>query len=61
MTIESMIKDLSSRRDEVDQAIMSLELLAAGRAKRRGRPPLWMKALDVARTDKKFEERPSPS
>jgi len=32
-------------RDQITEAILVLERLAAGRGKRRGRPPAWMTAV----------------
>ncbi len=38
-----MLSDLRSERTQIDEAILVLERLALGRAKRRGRPPAWLK------------------
>lgn len=38
-----MIAELQSERDRLDQAILALERLSAGQARRRGRPPRWLK------------------
>ena len=45
MDIEKMLSELRAERDGVEQAILVLERIAAGRSKRRGRPPKWMSAL----------------
>ena len=37
-----MLAELRQEREQIEEAIMSLERLARGRGKRRGRPPLWM-------------------
>ena len=37
-----MLADLRVERDQLVEAIITLERLAAGRGKRRGRPPKWM-------------------
>jgi len=42
MDIMKMLSDLRSERAQVEEAIMTLERLARGRGKRRGRPPAWM-------------------
>ena len=42
MDITKMLTDLYSEREAVEQAILVLERIAAGRGKRRGRPPAWM-------------------
>ena len=40
-----MLADLRQEREQVEEAIVTLERLARGRGKRRGRPPAWMSAL----------------
>jgi len=42
MDIAKMLAELHSDRQLIDQAILTLERLARGGAKRRGRPPKWM-------------------
>jgi AT hook motif len=42
MDIAKMLADLRAERDQLVEAIITLERLAAGRGKRRGRPPKWM-------------------
>lgn len=37
-----MLRELREEREGVDQAILVLERLAAGRGRRRVRPPAWM-------------------
>ena len=39
MDINKMLVELRAERENVEQAIITLERLAAGRGKRRGRPP----------------------
>jgi hypothetical protein len=41
MEIEKMLAELRAERDQLEEAILTLERLAAGRGKRRGRPPAW--------------------
>ena len=43
MEIAKMITELREEREQIDQVIASLERLALGGRKRRGRPPSWMK------------------
>ena len=43
MDLNKMIAELQSERDRLDQAILALERLSAGQARRRGRPPRWLK------------------
>jgi hypothetical protein len=37
-----MLGELRSQRQQIEEAIMTLERLARGRGRRRGRPPKWM-------------------
>jgi hypothetical protein len=43
--IPAILKELHDEYEAVEQAIDSLERLAAGQGKRRGRPPVWLKRL----------------
>lgn len=45
MDVTKMLAELRQEREQIEEAIMSLERLARGRGKRRGRPPAWMSAL----------------
>jgi len=45
MNIEEILKSLRDERDSLEEAILSLERLAAGQGRRRGRPPAWMKKI----------------
>ena len=45
MDINKMLAELRAERDQLAEAILVLERLAAGQGKRRGRPPAWMTAL----------------
>jgi hypothetical protein len=45
MDVLKMLADLRHEREQVEEAIVTLERLARGRGKRRGRPPAWMSAL----------------
>lgn len=42
MDILKMLADLRREKAGLEEAIMTLERLARGRGKRRGRPPAWM-------------------
>ncbi len=48
MDILKMLEELRNEREQVEEAILTLERLAAGRGKRRGRPPAWMTAVKDA-------------
>lgn len=43
MNLTKILDDLRREREQIDEAILSLERLAAGNP-RRGRPPAWLKA-----------------
>jgi hypothetical protein len=43
MNINKIISELRSQKDEIDRAISAIERVGA---KRRGRPPEWIKALE---------------
>ena len=40
-----MLTELRQEREQIEEAILSLERLARGRGKRRGRPPAWMQEV----------------
>ena len=42
MDITKMLTELRQESQQIEEAILSLERLARGRGKRRGRPPAWM-------------------
>jgi hypothetical protein len=44
MDINKILEDLRQEREQLEEAILSLERLAAG-GKRRGRPPAWIAAV----------------
>ena len=43
MDVNKILSELRGEREQIEDAIISLERLARGRGKRRGRPPSWMK------------------
>ena len=43
-----MLAELRLEREQIDEAILTLERLAAGRGRRRGRPPAWLKEASEA-------------
>jgi len=45
MDVTKMLADLRQEREQIEEAIMTLERLARGRGKRRGRPPAWMNEI----------------
>ena len=42
MDVQKMLSDLKQEREALEEAILTLERLARGRGKRRGRPPAWL-------------------
>jgi hypothetical protein len=40
--VAKILADLKDEKEQLEQAILTLERLAAGREPRRGRPPAWM-------------------
>ena len=42
MDVAKILAELRQEREQIEEAILSLERLAKGRGRRRGRPPAWM-------------------
>jgi hypothetical protein len=42
MDVTKILAELRDERAQIEEAILSLERLAQGRGKRRGRPPAWL-------------------
>jgi hypothetical protein len=47
MNLLTMLAELRDERTRVEEAILALERMAGGH-RRRGRPPAWMKAAEMA-------------
>ena len=45
MDVMKMLAELRQEREQLEEAILTLERLARGRGRRRGRPPAWMTEL----------------
>ena len=45
MDINKMLAELRLEREQIEEAIMTMERLARGRGRRRGRPPAWMSQI----------------
>ena len=43
-----MLAELRVEREQIEEAILTLERLARGRGRRRGRPPGWLKEVAEA-------------
>ena len=46
MDVSKILAELKAEREQIEEAILSLERLARGRGRRRGRPPAWMSAAE---------------
>jgi hypothetical protein len=56
MDVNKILTDLRQEREQIEDAIISLERLARGRGKRRGRPPAWMKEAEDRRQARSTEK-----
>ncbi len=45
MDVLKILQELRQEREQLEEAILSLERLARGRGRRRGRPPAWLAAM----------------
>lgn len=43
MDLSKVIAELEAEKQRIDDAIQALERLSAGKPRRRGRPPKWLK------------------
>ena len=59
MDVTKILADLKTERAQIEEAILTLERLADGRGKRRGRPPTWL--VDARNSDpEKAAAAPGP-
>ena len=42
MDVSKILAELKAEREQIEEAIVSLERLARGRGPKRGRPPAWL-------------------
>ena len=61
MDVSKILAELKAEREQIQEAIVSLERLARGRGKRRGRPPSWMSASEPTSEPPKRRGRPPGS
>jgi hypothetical protein len=47
MDVSKILAELKAEREQIEEAILSLERLARGRGKHRGRPPAWMAEVEL--------------
>jgi len=57
MDVMKMLAELRQERTSIEEAIITLERLARGQGKRRGRPPAWMAAMKKEETAKPAPKR----
>jgi hypothetical protein len=50
MDITHILSDLRSELQQLDEAILVIQRLAAGQGRRRGRPPAWMAQVQHGET-----------
>jgi hypothetical protein len=60
MDVIKMLADLRQEREQIEEAILSLERLARGRGKRRGRPPAWMQEVKRRGRPPGSKNKPKP-
>jgi hypothetical protein len=59
--IDKVLKELRQERAQLEEAILSIERLAAGRARGRGRPPSWLAAAKASGLPARRRGRPPGS
>jgi hypothetical protein len=47
MDVSKILAELKVERQQIEEAILSLERLARGRGRRRGRPPAWLSEIEA--------------
>ena len=55
-----MLAELRAEREQIEEAILSLERLARGRGKRRGRPPMWLAEVKKRGRPPGSKNKPKP-
>lgn len=53
MDVTKILAELKAEREQIENAILTLERLAQGRGKRRGRPPAWLASAPEAPVQKR--------
>ena len=57
LDVDKMLAELRMEREQIEEAILTLERLARGRGRRRGRPPAWLK--EAANHTESNDEEPA--
>jgi len=47
MDVAKILAELKAEREQIEEAILSLERLARGRTRGRGRPPAWLSETEA--------------
>ena len=58
MDVTKILAELRQERQAIEEAILTMERLARGQGKRRGRPPAWMAALKSKQEDEVKADKP---
>ena len=63
MDVTKILAELKDERQQIEEAILSLERLARGRGKRRGRPPNWLAEIGPKRRGRPpgSKNKPAPA
>jgi hypothetical protein len=61
LDVDKMLAELRLEREQIDEAILTLERLARGRGRRRGRPPAWLKDSGIGSADDSADVVDSPA
>jgi hypothetical protein len=59
LDIDKMLAELRVEREQIEEAILTLERLARGRGRRRGRPPSWLKEAASSVSDMDGSQLPN--
>jgi hypothetical protein len=61
LDVDKMLAELRLEREQIEEAILTLERLARGRGRRRGRPPAWLKDATGAEVGEEMLDDDSPA
>jgi hypothetical protein len=59
--VDKMLAELRMEREQIEEAILTLERLARGRGRRRGRPPAWLKDAQTAIAEEVAKDEAGPT
>lgn len=61
MDVTKILAEIRQERDQIEEAILTLERLALARGRRRGRPPAWMTAAKKRSRQALAKNKPQPT